>query len=528
MATLKEANIALANLSLWYKVRSGDVLQLSDLPTILSLRWNYFRESWEFIKPAVENKIPSYLDPDFLDEQIKELTKFIEAQRNSKARVNPFSDATILSRYYAVFDNIEVSSIPLTNEEQRIVAANISRVQSFSKNEFVAIKTALTGYRDKFTDVIGLSDDSYNSAYGRASVAPQVNATTIDANYIRVLQDSIKSVDFILANFFAVDAVLDHFALARANANNPEINIGQYSSGRLVKLEYGEDLSSLANRFLGDPLKWIDIAIANGLKAPYIDEVGSRIPLLSNGSKNLLNISGTDASGDLNIDKLYVNQLIEVKSDTLVIPQIRKIINLRQIPVSQEIIIELSGEQDMDAFLISENAHIRVYKPNTVNSGTYVLIPSAEPLPVGRKEEIPWFLATASDDEKQTKVDLAVDSSGDLILTPNGDIKFSFGLDNAVQAMKFKISTEEGALRLHPFYGLVNILGNRSDNFEDARSQIVQSITNQVEIDPRFERIETLNVDFDNAGANAVLIELVVRLAGGGDKVIPITFTVNI
>lgn len=525
MSTLNEAYSAMSELNLWFKIQSGDTLKIVDVPSILPLRWTYFKNSWEFIRPAVESNLATYDNPDFLKQQIDDFSDFIESQRNNGGKINPFTDSIILNRFYAVFDNIEVSSIRLTNEEQRIVTALVQKVRYYSKNDFIRIKTALRNYRDRYADTVSLSDENYNKAYGKSSIPPQINATITDANYMLTVQEGIKSVDYILANYFANEAAIDPFALARANADNPDINIGQYSSGRLVKLEYGEDLQSLAYKYLGDADRWIDIAIANGLKPPYLDEVGERIPLIANGDKNQINLSGTDATGNLNIDKLYINQVLFIKSDVQVAPDQRKIINIRQIPVSNEIIIELDGETDLDKYKLSENAHIRVYKPNTVNSGFYVLIPSTDPLPNNRQEETPWFLANAADDEKQAKVDFAVNDGGDLIFSPNGDLKLSYGLDNAIQALKFKIQTEAGSLRRHPEYGIVNILGSKNAEFEDVKAKISDSIVAQIQADPRYDRVESLSVEQNDT---TVAINLVVRLAGGGDKVIPISFTVNI
>lgn len=531
MATINESYKSIADVNLWLKVRGGDDLVLADVPSIIPLRWNYFKESWEFIKPDIIRNMSFSMDQDFLNQQINDFTKFIESQRNNGGRINPFQDAQTFYRFYAIFDNTQIEAINLTNEEQRILDNEIARVQGFSKNNFMQAKKSIIDYRDRIADTYNLSDPDYNKAFNKSSIPPQINATIVEANYLLTLQAAIKTCDFILANLFAVDSSIDPFALARANANNPNVDIGQYKSGKLVRLNYGESLESLATRYLGDPNKWLDIAIANGLKPPYIDEVGQRIPLLSNGSGNQINLAETDINGNLNIDKLYINQQVFLQSTAEVVVDQRTIISIRQVPVSGEIILELDGDRDMDRFQTIDNAYIRVFAPNTVNSSFYVLIPSPEPLPDDRNDEVPWFLAKAAEDEKRAKIDLALDPNGDLTFTTNGDVRLSYGLDNAIQAIKLKIITELGSLRYHPTFGLVNVIGNKNSNIDDIRELITQSIISQIQADSRFDRVEDIAVDYlvnstTNQGVGAIAISLTVRLAGG-TQVIPISFTVN-
>lgn len=531
MSTVNEAYKSIADVNLWLKLKGGDSLSLADIPSFIPLRWPYFRDQWEFIKPGLIENMGQYMDPDFLKKQIDDFGTFIESQRTSKAKINPFQDAAIFFRYYAVFDNVMIEGIQLTNQEAQLVQTEMARVTAFSKNNFLQAKRNVTDYRDRLADTYGLSDADYNKAFNKSSIPSQIGATIVEANLLLTLQNAIKTNDFILANLFAVDQALDPFALARANANNPEINIGQYRSGRLVKLNYGESLESLATRYLGDPNKWIDIAIANGLKPPYIDEVGQRIPLLSNGAGNQINLAGTDINGNLNIDKLYINQPVFLQSTSEVVVDQRTIISLRQVPVSGEIILELDGARDMNRFKTIDQAYVRVFAPNTINSSFYVLIPSQEPLPDGRQDEVPWFLAKSAEDEKRAKVDLAIDDKGELQFTTNGDVKLSYGLDNAIQAMKLKIVTELGSLRYHPTFGLVNVLGNKNSDIDSVRDLLTQSILAQVEADSRFDRVEDLAVDYlvnsqTNQGVGAMAISMSVRLAGGS-QVIPISFTVN-
>lgn len=520
----------MADLNLWLKVQSGDDLFLSDIPELIPYRWLWFKDNWEFFKPELVAKIDTFANPSLLKFQIDNFSTFVEIQRHATSNINPFDSNVIFHRYYLVWDAIAIDSAPVSDTEQSVIDKNVRRIKNFSKNEFLKIRANVVEARDRQADLISTTDPDYNATFHRGAVPPYLLPSIEDMNVIQQYMNSIKTIDFILANIFSLEKVfVDPFALAKANANNPEIDIKSYSSGRLVRINYGEDLMSLANRYLGDPDKWIDIAIANGLKPPYIDEVGERLPLLSNGSQNLINISKTDFTGQLNKGKFFINQIVVLQSDTQTFPEQRIIVNIREVPVSGEIIVELNGDGDLDRYKTAENANIRVYKPNTVNSQLFVLIPSNEPV-----EDIPgdtpWFLRTSGEDEKKAKVDLALGDNSDLNFTPSGDLQLSFGLANAIQAIKLKILVEIGSLQRHPEFGLIQVQGKTNQDVQGTKSAIVDSLNKQIERDPRFERVESLDVEYFGNGIEGpvgYLISLVVRLAGG-NKVIPISFTVNV
>jgi hypothetical protein len=95
--------------------------------------------------------------------------------------------------------------------------------------------------------------------------------------------------------------------------------------------------------------------------------------------------------------------------------------------------------------------------------------------------------------------------------------------------MRLKVVTELGELRYHQGFGLVNVIGNKNNNIEAVKNTITNSLTTQVSLDVRFDRIESLNIYYvANTGtAPALVINMEVRLAGGSKQVIPITFSVN-
>lgn len=531
MATLSNTYQSIANLNLWFKQRSGDPIMLSDLPTIIPLRWTYFQANWQFLKAGLLAQVPSYFNPGYLNDMILAFDNFMVLHTYIASSINPFSNINVFYQFYAIFDNIQVEGISLTNQEKTIMQNTIALVQQYSKNDFLNIKSTITAYRDNYADLVGLDDATYNETYGRSAVAAQRTANLVDVNKLLTLQNSITSVNFILSNLFQVDAVLDHFALARQNANNPDINIGTYASGSLVRINYGDSLETLAVKYFGDANKWLDIAIANGLKAPYIDEIGTVIPLLSNGGNNQISLSQTDVQGNYNINAVYVNQPVFLQSSTKVIPDQRTIVSIKVIPISGEIVLELDGPSNLDIYKTADNANIRVFQRDTLNSSFYVLIPSTTPLQDDRVEEVPWFLASTPNDLKQTKIDLAIDANGEINFTANGDLVLSYGLDNAIQAMRLKVITELGTLRYHPTYGLVSVVGRINGDIDSVKTLIIESLTVQVAADPRFDRIESLDVEYvaSNSSATGVAfigINMTVRLAGG-TQVIPITFTVN-
>lgn len=523
---------SMSDLNLWYKIKNNEPLSLTDVPEIIRLRWSYFKDNWEFIKLDYVDAISTYSNPNQLKLQIETFSDFVTAQRVSNNNRNPFDNGDILFRFFAIFDTTLINNINLAYEEQKAVDKKVNRVDSFTRGNLLHIRSQLEAERDVLADRANTTDEDYNRVFGRSPQAGRVSIKNKDINKMYELQEAIKTVNYILANAFSLEtAVVDPFALARANADNPGIDIGTYASGSLVKLNYGEDLQALAGRTLGDPNKWLDIAIANGLKPPYIDEIGQKILLISNASGNQINIAGLDVNNELNIDKISVGQLILLQSNVETFPEQRSILNITRVPVSGELIIELNGDANLDKYKLTENAHIRIFKQNTINSSFFILIPSEDALDDNLSGDTPWFLKASDVIEKRQKIDLLLGDNNDLTFDPTGDFQLSYGLENAVQAIKLKMTTEAGELRRHPEYGLIALAGSSNNNIEDIKQQLVKSIVDNISADERFANVDRLDVSYSSVlnqnNAASLGITLVVQLAGSG-QLVPITFSVNV
>jgi hypothetical protein len=521
--------ISLSNLKLWFKLKSKTSLNLSDFSEIIPLRWNFFRDDWEFIKNGLIEKIPNYNNPDKLNHQIDTLSRFISIQRNNPNKSsNPFSNGKVFTRYYAVWDNIPINIIPLTKVESGIINNKISQVNQYTRADFIEIRKNLASARDTVADTVGLSDDLYNQSFDRRSSNKLRQSKLSDVSHMQIFNSAILECDNVLSNLFRFNiGNIDPFALAKSNANNPDVTIKTGNSGFFVKMEYGESMQSLAARYLGDSDRWIEIAIANGLKAPYVDEVGTFIKLLSNASNSSINISRIDSFGMDLIELLYIGQPVFLSSDSYKFPEQREIVDIYPVPISNEIVIEISGENDLDRYKTADNAGFRVYSPNTINSNFMIMIPSEESLDEVNRSRVPFFLQSKKEDERKAGVDLLLNDDMDLNLIPSSDVQLSYGLLNAVQAVKLKVISEQGQLFRHPNFGLPAIQGEKSSNKDLVRQQLVNSINKQIESDSRFQRVESLSVSLSNvAETKSFIVQLVVRMAGTG-SLVPISFSVK-
>lgn len=523
--TIEAAYISLSNLNLWYTTQTNDELMHSHVPELIPLRWPTIRDNWEVLKINLVNRLSQSGDQDTLKQKIDDFSNLVERQRY--AAVNPLSNFKTVVSYYAIFELLPISIVQASNEEQTIVEKAVSTATRYSRNNFLKIKKDLQEYHDELADAIGRSDPDYNRIVGRTSNPTTKTATPADIAILQVLMGAIKAVDFVLANTFDLPTVsIDPFALARANANNPDFAINSHNNGSLVRMNYGETLADLATRYLGSSDRWMEIAIANGLKPPYIDEVGEKVLLSSNGNVNQVNLPATDNFGKANKDKFYISQNIILQSNTIPFPESRSVMNIKIIPVSGEIVLELSGDSDLDRYKSSEGAYVRVFKPNTMNSNFFILIPEGIVALDTPQKDTPWFLQSSKEDEKQALVDVLLSDSNDLVFGATGDLALAYGLANAQQALKSKVSVEQGSLLRHPDYGIVSIAGTMSNKKEAAQDILSQSIVSSVEADKRFSRVDSLSITALEGDGTGFLVQLVVRLAGS-DSPIPVTFTIT-
>jgi heat shock protein HspQ len=246
-----------------------------------------------------------------------------------------------------------------------------------------------------------------------------------------------------------------------------------------------------------------------------------------NGDKNIVYLSKMNGTS-FNFDKFYIGQPIYLSSNVYPTPELRLIKKISIVPVSEDVILEVEGKLDLDKYTISDGAMIKVYKKYTTNSNYFILIPT-DNVPQNEminRDELPWFLRIKEDDEIQQRVDLYLNEDKDIEISNSNDLMLSYGINNAIQALMLKFTVEAGELMRHPQFGFVgDVIGAKNINVASNRQRIVDYITSQISSDDRFDSIVSLDVQTFN---NYYVINLVVRLSGGLNKIVPVSFKIPI
>jgi hypothetical protein len=130
--------------------------------------------------------------------------------------------------------------------------------------------------------------------------------------------------------------------------------------------------------------------------------------------------------------------------------------------------------------------------PNVKRPGDYLLIP--QPVrngfgtaPTNTDKYINEGLSAT---EKNLGVDLKLDADYDFVLNNSGEFQLVNGLDNAIQAIITKFFIEKGELLDHPEIGLSLGVGTKGISATEIRTSLFQTLS----VDPRFEKVENLNI----------------------------------
>jgi hypothetical protein len=273
---------------------------------------------------------------------------------------------------------------------------------------------------------------------------------------------------------------MDNMAtLARASGIAFQVPTSKFA----VPFPYGATLESLAAQYLGDPNRALEIIALNGLREPYVDELGVDLPLLVNGSGNTAIVAFTN--------NLFVGQTVSIGSNGAIRGN-KKITGLVK-TLDNKLVLTLDGNNDLDRYRVNDNAVVHAYLPDTVNSQNLIFIPSdKDPI---ENDYLTKDIPTVDTTDPMVVaggVDLLLDSKKDLILTSEGDSPYAKGLTNIIQGVEIAFAVPQGKLLLHRGFGLpVRVGQSMADT--DAKS-IVKAVKNMLSSDGTFSSVGRVTV----------------------------------
>lgn len=410
-------------------------------------------------------------------------------------------------KYPEFFQKIPIDDLSLSSEINKLIDSTLEKSRSLTAEDVIQRKNNIVNFTKSVSDALGGGSSTYNRVMGESSLKKSYKKmTTTDIELLSTLNDIVMQMDSLISTMDSAEAEIaeDYYSFYKDYALNKGIDFSSANISKFyVPFPYDTSLEVLALTYLGDPQRWIEIAALNSLKAPYVDEIGTNKQILSSSGGNTLLI-GSD-------ENLYVGQIVEVSSN-IQSKSARKIRSIDVINASQTLItFEESAGPALTSYKPKDNAVMKVYAPNTVNSNMLIAIPSTDTPVQDSIFKISPELEDLDKLARIAKIDILLDSQGDWILSGGGDIKFAVGLANITQAAMMKVKTKTNQLLQAPEYG--NPVEAGLNTADVTAQQIANSINKSFDSDPRFSGVVSIEV---NKTGPAVVVNSLINIADTG------------
>jgi hypothetical protein len=375
---------------------------------------------------------------------------------------------------------LPIQSLSLPADAIRDINKDLERVRKLTRKDFEQHTLTLQSLSDRISFLLGAGDPTYAETYNVPVQSDHITST-VDWNVLSALDDSIS----IMQQFAATadgsptqgSTILDVFGdLAISSGIAWTKPVSKFA----VPVPYGTTLEVLSSTYLGNPNRWMEIAALNGLREPYVDEIGYTLPLLSNGQGNTIVVS-------YNSD-LFVGKTIWITSTAT-----------NKIKATIEGISVIGGSatlklsENVSAYLVSNSATIEAFLSGTTNSRYQIWIPSDRD-PLNEEDVIKKDIQNIDVTDPMVGicgVDVLLDSAGDLVVS-NGDIIIVSGINNVMQWVSTVFGIKQGELLQHPSVGLPIEVGMSLADF--SAQDLLKAIKKMLQNDATFSRIDKIKV----------------------------------
>lgn len=378
------------------------------------------------------------------------------------------------STMFEIMNSIPVSSVALTSGQLQVVNQFNDQASLLRRRDYEQLISNINDLQAALENS-GLDDNKFDIDYALNDTKIHLYGLISDNSYDEQ---------------FSPDA-MEYW---KTKANSAGMRFEDSSSKFSVPFPLGGTLEWLAQTYLDDPTRWLEIAALNNLQEPYVDEDGFEYEFTSNGNGNQFNISSAV--------NLFVGQKILLSSNTQHLSS-RSIVIIEKIS-STNYLIQVDGDSDLSNFKVSENAKMKAYLPYTINSSSRIYIPS--PLPSLVPDESTKTINFIPDTDliRFAKVDLLLTQSGDLSISSDGTANLAFGAANLVQAARLMLLASLQSVLLHPTYGNPLEVGEVTANITPEK--LKEAINSTFEGDPRFGGLESFRLDLNAPKAQLSLM----------------------
>lgn len=382
-----------------------------------------------------------------------------------------------------LFSQVPVNSLTLNTAQSTALSNELNTVSNFTVANLKTMRGVILTLCTQLETSFGAGDSYYSTLFNTPPPIATENTMTLDQYYIlQSFYELVESYDILTAtNQLDNNQILNNMEYVNALAATSGIEFSISNSKIQVPVPAGLNMEQIAQRYLGDSARWLEIATLNFLQEPYIDPDGFQYSLLSNADgRNIVVGSDTD---------LFIGQTIYLYANNQN-PVARTIINI--VSLSQtSFLITLDGLPNLDTFTTANQAYLQAYLPGTVNSQNVIWIPSDLQTTADDQITIPSSVANV-DLVGLSKVSWLLTPQGDLAVNNTGDFQLAAGLPNLIQALAIKFGTPLGSDLSNPSFGLGTKPGTMVS--DTSASDIYNEITNLITADPRFSNISGLQV----------------------------------
>jgi hypothetical protein len=367
------------------------------------------------------------------------------------------------------------------------IAAERARIRNLTRLDFEQRRDAIAKTAVVFSNAIGLGHPTINATYGVAAPASSSidNPTDEDFDVIYALNTLVIELNrFVITSEVDPNSKIDTLAYTAGLASRSGIAFQIPRSKYAVPFPYGSTLEMLSMRYLGDPNRWHEIAALNGLQTPFVDEVGFELPLATNGAGNRIMLNTAS--------QLFVGQPVWLSS-TATTRERRRITKIDRL-TSAMVMVTVDGAANLERFTTIARAILHGFQPNTVNSQQVVFIPSStEPTTQNIKTRAVVGVDAFDQLISVGGIDLLLTPTNDLVITSDGDSRWSVGLTNITQQVRLALSVRQGALNQHPSWGFPLSVGESVADIQAV--DLVRRAQAMFEGNPTFTGVVAAKID---------------------------------